>query len=90
MYDINILFIRPSYSSKLQACVNRTLLPFEFSLGNGKRVELIADTRALIIKAEVNQWRWRIIIYGGERSTPLVIPDGHISPDAQYENSTRR
>jgi len=55
MYDIDILFIRPSYSSKLQACVNRALLPFEFSLGNGKRVELIADTRALTIKAEVNQ-----------------------------------
>jgi len=38
--------MRPSYSSKLcsSISVNQALLPFEFSLGNGERVELIADT----------------------------------------------
>lgn len=46
------IVIHPNFTP---ACVNQALLPFEFSLGNGERVELIADTRALIIKAEVNQ-----------------------------------
>jgi len=46
------IVIHPNFDP---ARVNRGLLPFEFSLGNGERVELIADTRALIIKAEVNQ-----------------------------------